>query len=86
MRFRDQRERANDGAVLPILPRVRDCDPGRRAMLRASPTTAGGTRPLCGLQTAQEMVRQELLVIRNGRYEITPKGLRVGEPRSPLKD
>jgi hypothetical protein len=46
----------------------------------------GGTRPLCGLQTAQEMVRQELLVIRNGRYEITPKGLRVGEPRSPLKD
>jgi hypothetical protein len=46
----------------------------------------GGTRPLCGLQTAHEMVRQELLVIRNGRYEITPKGLRVGEPRSPLKD
>jgi hypothetical protein len=46
----------------------------------------GGVRPVCGLQTAQEMVRQGWLVIRNGRYEITPEGLRVGEPRLSLKD
>ena len=36
----------------------------------------GGVRNVCGLQTAEEMVRQGWLVIRNGRYEITPEGLR----------
>jgi hypothetical protein len=35
-----------------------------------------GVRAVCGLQTAQEMVRQGWPVIRNGGYEITPEGLR----------
>jgi hypothetical protein len=39
----------------------------------------GGSHPLCSVQTAQEMVRAGWLVRRDGRYEITPAGLRVLE-------
>jgi hypothetical protein len=39
----------------------------------------GGSRPVCSVQTAQEMVRAGLLVHRDGRYELTQKGLRVLE-------
>jgi hypothetical protein len=39
----------------------------------------GGSRPVCSVQTALEMVRAGWLVDRAGRYEITPEGLRVLE-------
>jgi hypothetical protein len=39
----------------------------------------GGTHPVCSVQTAHEMVRAGWLVHRDGRYEITPVGLRVLE-------
>jgi hypothetical protein len=38
-----------------------------------------GSRPVCSVQTAQEMVRAGVLVQRNGRYEVTQEGLRVLE-------
>ena len=37
----------------------------------------GGSRPVCSVQTALEMVRARWLVRRGDRYEITPEGLRV---------
>ena len=37
----------------------------------------GGSRPVCSVQTAQEMVRAGILVQRNGRYEVTQEGLRL---------
>ena len=37
----------------------------------------GGSRPICSVHTAQEMVRAGLLVRRDGRYEVTQEGLRV---------
>src|SRR5262245_50650812 len=43
----------------------------------------GGGHPLCSVQTAQEMVRAGWLVRRDGRYEITPAGLRVLELELP---
>src|SRR5262249_61126556 len=43
----------------------------------------GGSHPLCSVQTAQEMVRAGWLVRRDGRYEITPAGLRVLELELP---
>ena len=43
----------------------------------------GGSHPLCSVQTAQEMVRAGWLLRRDGRYEITPAGLRVLEPELP---
>ena len=45
----------------------------------------GGNRPVCSVQTAEEMVRAGLLVQRDGRYEITRDGLRMLEqqPRAP---
>jgi len=39
----------------------------------------GGSHPVCSVQTAQEMVRAGWLVRRDGKYEITPAGLRVLE-------
>jgi hypothetical protein len=39
----------------------------------------GGSHPVCSVQTAHEMVRAGWLVHRDGRYEITPVGLRVLE-------
>jgi hypothetical protein len=39
----------------------------------------GGSRPVCSVQTAQEMVRSGVLVQRDGRYEVTQEGLRVLE-------
>jgi len=39
----------------------------------------GGNRPVCSVQTAEEMVRAGLLVQHDGRYEITHEGLRVLE-------
>ena len=35
----------------------------------------GGNQPVCSLQTALEMVRSGSLIVRDGRYEITPDGL-----------
>lgn len=35
----------------------------------------GGNHPICGLPTAQEMVRSGWLIVRDGRYEITPEGM-----------
>ena len=43
----------------------------------------GGSHPLCSVQTAQEMVRAGWLVRRDGRYEITPAGLRALELELP---
>jgi hypothetical protein len=40
----------------------------------------GGSRPVCSVQMALEMVRSGWLVRRGDRYEITPEGLRVLEP------
>lgn len=40
----------------------------------------GGNDAVCSLFTAQEMVRSGWLIVRNGRYEITPEGRRFGEP------
>ena len=37
----------------------------------------GGSRPVCSVQTALELVRAGWLVRRGDRYEITPEGLRV---------
>jgi hypothetical protein len=34
----------------------------------------GGNHPLCSMFTAREMVRSGWLVVRDGRYEITPDG------------
>jgi hypothetical protein len=39
----------------------------------------GGSHPVCRVKTAHEMVRAGWLVHRDGRYEITPVGLRVLE-------
>ena len=35
----------------------------------------GGNQPVCSLQTGLEMVRSGWLMVRDGRYEITPDGL-----------
>ena len=35
----------------------------------------GGNQPVCSLQTGLEMVRSGWLIVRDGRYEITPDGL-----------
>jgi len=35
----------------------------------------GGNQPICSLQTGLEMVRSGWLIVRDGRYEITPDGL-----------
>jgi hypothetical protein len=43
----------------------------------------GGSHPVCSVQTAQEMVRAGWLVRRDGRYEISPAGLRVLELELP---
>jgi hypothetical protein len=44
----------------------------------------GGSHPVCSVQTAQEMVSAGWLVRRpDGRYEITPAGLRVLELEHP---
>jgi hypothetical protein len=40
----------------------------------------GSNDAVCSLYTAQEMVRSGWLIVRNGRYEITPEGRRFGEP------
>jgi hypothetical protein len=37
----------------------------------------GGTRPVCSVQTALEMVGAGWLVRRGDRYEVTSEGLRV---------
>ena len=37
----------------------------------------GGSHPVCSLPTALEMVRSGWLTVRDGRYEITPDGLRA---------
>jgi len=37
----------------------------------------GGSRPVCSVQTALEMVRAGWLLRRGDRYEVTPEGLRV---------
>lgn len=37
----------------------------------------GGCEPLCGVQAAKDLVRSGRLILREGRYEITPKGQRV---------
>jgi hypothetical protein len=39
----------------------------------------GGNHPLCSLQWGQEMVRSGWLVVRDGKYEITPEGQRASE-------
>jgi hypothetical protein len=39
----------------------------------------GGNHSLCGLHHARQMVRSGWLMIRNGRYELTPEGQRVLE-------
>src|SRR5215471_13819096 len=39
----------------------------------------GGSRPVCSVQTAHEMVRAGLLVRRDERYELTQEGLRLLE-------
>jgi hypothetical protein len=39
----------------------------------------GGSRPVCSVQTALEMVRAGWLVRRDGRFEVTPDGSRVLE-------
>jgi hypothetical protein len=43
----------------------------------------GGSHPVCSVQTALEMVRAGWLIRRDGRYEITPAGLRVLELEPP---
>jgi hypothetical protein len=43
----------------------------------------GGSHPVCSVQTAKEMVRAGWLVQRDGRYDITPDGLRVLELEPP---
>ena len=35
----------------------------------------GGNQPVCSLQTGLEMVSSGWLIVRDGRYEITPDGL-----------
>jgi len=35
----------------------------------------GASHPVCSLLTALEMVRSGWLIVREGRYEITPDGL-----------
>jgi hypothetical protein len=35
----------------------------------------GGNQPVCSLQTGLEMVMSGWLIVRDGRYEITPDGL-----------
>ena len=35
----------------------------------------GGNQPVCSLQSGLEMVRSGWLIVRDGRYEITPDGL-----------
>jgi len=35
----------------------------------------GANQPVCSLQTGLEMVRSGWLIVRDGRYEITPDGL-----------
>jgi hypothetical protein len=35
----------------------------------------GGNQPVCSLQTGLEMVRSGWLMVRDGRFEITPDGL-----------
>jgi hypothetical protein len=37
----------------------------------------GGSRPVCGVQMAKEMVKAGWLRRSEGRYEITPEGLRT---------
>jgi hypothetical protein len=37
----------------------------------------GGSRQLCGVQTAKDMVRSRWLKLQGTRYEITPEGLRA---------
>ena len=37
----------------------------------------GRDQPACSLQTGLEMVRSGWLIVRDGRYEITPDGLRA---------
>ncbi len=34
----------------------------------------GGSHQLCSVQSAHEMVRSGWLILRDGRYEITPEG------------
>jgi hypothetical protein len=43
----------------------------------------GGGHPVYSVQTAKEMVRAGWLVQRDGRYDITPDGLRVLELEPP---
>jgi hypothetical protein len=44
----------------------------------------GGNQPVCSLQTGLEMVRSGWLIVRDGRYEITPDGLHALDlPRLP---
>lgn len=45
----------------------------------------GGSRPVCSVQTAMDMVRAGWLVRRGDKFEITPEGLRVleAEPQRP---
>ena len=44
----------------------------------------GGSQPVCSLHTAHEMVRFGWLMLRDGRYEITPEG-RTLEPSEPSR-
>ncbi len=40
----------------------------------------GGKHSLCRLQDARKMVRSGWLIIRDGRYELTPEEHRAAEP------
>jgi hypothetical protein len=37
----------------------------------------GGSRQLCGVQTAKDMVRSKWLRLHGSKYEITPEGMRA---------